>query len=127
MNQKVIEEDFWGLFSSRGILVFERLGLQGIQRVTKLAKIRKIVQNLGQKFDDADAVDLIGSIDELRHVVVGDTSFVKFGAKNSGCFTLTVQHWSEDICDEIQARQLSTPFLVSYTSLPRFYKCRTDL
>ena len=50
MNQKVIEEDFRGLFSSRGILVFERLGLQGIQRVTKLAKIRKIVQNLGQKF-----------------------------------------------------------------------------
>ena len=105
MNQKVIEEDFRGLFSSRGILVFERLGLQGIQRVTKLAKIRKIVQNLGQKFDDADAVDLIGSVDELSHIVVGDTSFVKFSTKNSGCFTLTVQHWSEDICDEIQARQ----------------------
>ena len=105
INQKVIDVDSQEIFAKKGITVFERLGLQGIQKVAQMAQVRIILQNLGQKFDDADAVDLIGSVDELRHIVVGDTSFVKFSTKNSGCFTLTVQHWSEDICDEIQARQ----------------------
>jgi hypothetical protein len=26
----------------------------------------------------------------------------QFSAQDSGCLTLTVQHWSEDICDEIE-------------------------
>ena len=102
INQKVIDVDSQEIFAKKGITVFERLGLQGIQKVAQMAQVRIILQNLGQNFDPNDAV---GVLDEVKHVVIGNSSYVQCNEKQSGCFTLTVQHWSEDICDEIEVNR----------------------
>ena len=88
------------IFESKGITIFERLGTTGIQRVSKMSGVKTILDNLSTSFEPEQ---LIGTMDELKHVVIGNSSFIQFVKKDSGCFTLTVQHWSEDICDEIEA------------------------
>jgi hypothetical protein len=70
----VLEVDFQEIFTKRGIFVFERLGLQGIQKVAQMAKVPMILQNLAKKLEQDD---LIGTLDEVNHVVIGNSSFVQ--------------------------------------------------
>ena len=95
----MVSVDAQQIFESKGIKIFERLGTKGIQRVSKMLGIKTILENLSINFEPEQ---LIGTLDELKHVVIGNSSFIQFVKKDSGCFTLTVQHWSEDICDEIE-------------------------
>ncbi len=69
-----MEVDFQEIFMKRGIFVFERLGLQGIQKVAQMAKVPIILQNLAKNLEPDD---LIGTLDEVNHVVVGNSSFVQ--------------------------------------------------
>jgi hypothetical protein len=69
-----MEVDFQEIFTKRGIFVFERLGLQGIQKVAQMAKVPMILQNLAKNLEPGD---LIGTLDEVNHVVVGNSSFVQ--------------------------------------------------
>ena len=94
-----MDVDCQEIFAKKGITVFERLGLKGIQKVAQMAQARIILQNLSPNCDPNDAV---GVLDQVKHVVIGNSSFVQFNESRSGCFTITVQHWSEDICDEIE-------------------------
>ncbi len=61
-----MEVDFQEIFKKRGIFVFERLGLQGIQKVAQMAKVPMILQNLAKNLEPDD---LIGTLDEVNHVV----------------------------------------------------------
>jgi hypothetical protein len=69
-----MEVDFQEIFTKRGIFVFERLGLQGIQKVAQMAKVPIILQNLAKNLEPGD---LIGTLDEVNHVVIGNSSFVQ--------------------------------------------------
>jgi hypothetical protein len=69
-----------------------------------MSGIKTIIESLSQELK---VEDVIGQLDEVNHVVIGNSSFVHFNKKDSGCLTLTVQHWSEDVCDEIEVRRFS--------------------
>jgi hypothetical protein len=69
-----MEVDFQEIFTKRGIFVFERLGIQGIQKVAQMAKVPIILQNLAKNLEPGD---LIGTLDEVNHVVLGNSSFVQ--------------------------------------------------
>jgi hypothetical protein len=75
VNQKVVSVDAQEVFTSKGILIFERLGLNGIRRISKMSNIKMILQNLSQKFEPED---LIGTLDDLKHLVQFRQPFLLF-------------------------------------------------
>ena len=70
VNQKVVSVDAQQIFKSKGIMIFERLGLNWLRRISKMSNVKMILQNLSQKFHPED---LIGTLDDtfdtLKHLV----------------------------------------------------------
>ena len=66
VNQKVVSVDAQQIFKSKGIMIFERLGLNGLRRISKMSNVKMVLQNLSQQFHPED---LIGTLDDLKHLV----------------------------------------------------------